>query len=151
MQTANRSEVEVQILRVEFEALGNLKDGLLQLHQGNADVLDFFRREGFFFETPDGLALHQLTDELDESKDEFDDRALDVFWIGIPTQRRGLWGSSGSWGAWGTWTAALAQTPARLPRCSSLPFLRAKAGPFHALLRFALPSFAGAPITFLIS
>ena len=151
MQTADRSKVEVQILRVKLEALCNLKDGLLKLHQGKADVLDFFRRQGFFFEAPDGLPLHQLPDEFDQSKDQFDDRALDVLWIGIPTQRRGLWGSSGSWGAWGSSATALAQTPTRLPRCSSLPFLRAKVGPFHALLRFALPSFAGAPITFLIS
>jgi hypothetical protein len=89
MQPADRAEVEVQLLWVELESSGNLVDRLLQLHQSEADVFDFFRREGFFFEPPDGLALQQFPNEFHEGEDELDDRALHVFGIGIPSQGRG--------------------------------------------------------------
>jgi hypothetical protein len=73
MQLADWAEVQVQVLRIELETLGNVVNGLLQLHQGEADVLDLFGRERFFFEAPDGLTLHEFSDEFDEAEDEFDD------------------------------------------------------------------------------
>src|SRR3990172_5648146 len=91
MQLAEGPEVEVQILRVEFEAFCELIDGLLELHQGDPDVLDLFGRQGLFLEASDGLALHQLADEFDEAEHELDDGTLDVFRIRIPSQRGRLW------------------------------------------------------------
>ena len=73
MQSAYWAEVEIQVLRVQLEASGNVDHGLLQLHQRNTDILDFPRCEGLFFEPPDGLTLHQLADEFDEAEDELDD------------------------------------------------------------------------------
>ena len=116
MQFTERAEVEVQVFGVQVEALGNLVNGLLELHQCDANVLDFFRRKGLFLQSPDGLAFHQFSDEFDQAEDELHDRPLNVFGIGIPAQcgrMRGTWGSSG---AWGSWDRALARTPARLPR-----------------------------------
>ena len=89
MQSADWAEVEIQVFRVQLEAFGNIVHGFLELHERDADILDFRRREGFFFESPDGLALHQLADELDQAQDELDDRALHVIWIGVPAERRG--------------------------------------------------------------
>ena len=84
MQSADWAEVEIQVFRVQLEAFGNVAHGLLQLHQRDTDILDFGRGEGLFFESPDGLALHQLADEFDQAQDELDDRALHVIWIGVP-------------------------------------------------------------------
>ena len=147
MQLSDWPQVEVQVLGVELEALGKVVNGLLQLHERQPHVLDLFGRQRLFFEAPDGLPLHQFSDEFDEAEDEFDDRALNVFGLRIPAQDRGLWGS---WGASGPWGTALAQTLTGLPRRSSPTFFRAEAG--HAVERFALPSLLGGiPITFLIS
>ena len=84
MQSAYWAEVEIQVLRVQLEAFGNVVHRLLQLHERDTDIFDFRWREGFFFEPPDGLALHQLADEFDQAQDELDDRALHVIWIGVP-------------------------------------------------------------------
>src|SRR5688500_3305403 len=96
MQFTYGSQVEVQILRVQVEALCQLVDSLLELHQGDADALDLFRRQSFFFEAPDGLALHEFADEFDEAQDEFDHRTLDIVRIRIPTKCGGLWVAFGS-------------------------------------------------------
>ena len=82
----------IQILRVQVKRFAN-GGRLLELHQGDADALDLFRREGFFFEAPDGLAFHELADEFDKAEDELDDRALDIVGIRIPTQGSGGWGT----------------------------------------------------------
>jgi hypothetical protein len=101
MQFSDGSEVEVEVLRVQLETFGELKHRLLELHERNPDVLNLFGREGLFLETPDGLALHQLANELDEAEYQLDDRSLHIFGFGIPPQRRGAWAAWGSWGAWG--------------------------------------------------
>ena len=106
VQFTDRSEVEVQIFRVELEAFCQLMDCLLELHQGNSYTLDLRRRQSLFFEAPDGLPLHQLANEFDEAEDELDDRPLDIFGIRIPPERRGSgarWAPSGS--CTGTFTA----------------------------------------------
>jgi hypothetical protein len=147
MQFPDGAQIEVQVFRIELEALCELINGLLELHQGDADVLDFFRGERLFFEASDGLPLHQLANEFDEAEHELDDRPLHIFRLRIPTQRLGATWAFGALAAWGS---AFARRFTRLPRRSSPAFFRAKAG--HALGRFALPSLAaGVPITFLIS
>ena len=84
MQFPEGAEVQVQVFRVQVEALGDLVHGLLQLHQREADVLDFCGRKRFFFQSPDGLAFHQFSDEFDEAQDELDHGALNVLGIGVP-------------------------------------------------------------------
>lgn len=95
MQLSDGPKVEVEILRVELEALCQLIDRLLELHEGDSDVLDLFGRKGFFFEASDGLPFHQLADEFDEAEDELDDGPLDIVRIRIPTHRS-------PWAAWGS-------------------------------------------------
>src|SRR5688572_24504570 len=130
MQFSDGTEIEVQIFRVELEAFGELINGLLEFHQGDADVLDFFRGERVFFEASDGLPLHQLANEFDETEHEFDDRPLHILRLWIPSHWHGF-----------------ATTPRRLFPWRGSFFLL-----LHALGRFALPSLAaGIPITFLIS
>ena len=87
MQLSYRPEVKVQVLGVELEALGKVVNGLLQLHERQPHVLDLCGCERLFFEAPDGLTLHQFSDEFDEAEDEFNDRTLNVFGLRIPAQR----------------------------------------------------------------
>src|SRR5688500_12671194 len=146
MQLSEGAEVEIQIVRVELEALCDVVNRLLQLHQRDADVLDFFRRQRLLFQAPDGLPLHELADQFDEAEDELDDRLLNVFGIRIPSQRRGTAPPARPSGS----RAKAGRSGAAASWCSSA-FLRRTAG-LHAVERFALPSFAGGvPITFLIS
>jgi hypothetical protein len=84
MQFTKGTEVEVQILGVEVETFGDLVNGLLEFHQRDADVLDLRGREGFFFQSPDGLAFHQLSNEFDQAENELHHRTLNVFRMGIP-------------------------------------------------------------------
>ena len=84
MQTAYGSKVEVQIFRIELEPLCDQIDRLLELHQCDADVLDFPGRQCFLFDAPDRLSLHQFTDEFNQAQHELDDRPLNVFRFGIP-------------------------------------------------------------------
>src|SRR6187401_3113915 len=145
MQSADWAEVEIQVLRVQLEAFGNVDHGLLQLHQRDTDILDFRRCEGLFFEPPDSLALHQLADEFDQAQDELDDRALHVIWIGVPAEGRSR-STATPRDLDATRTSNATAGAGRLLRGAlSTPLL-------HALLRFAFPSLAaGVPITFLIS
>src|SRR5688500_3127040 len=146
MQAADRAKVQIQVLGIELEALGDLADRLFQLHQGNADVLDFLRRQGLFFKTPDGLPFHQLANELDQAEHELDDRALDIFGIGIPSQRLpSLRTTDVAPRASGAFLYPLPLAP--------YPFLLPGPGPlFHAVLRFRVVVVVdGPPITFLIS
>ena len=84
MQLPDRPEVEIQILRVELELLGDSVHRLFELHQRQANVLDFIGRQGLVFKAPYGLPLHELSYELDKTEDELDDRALNVFRFRIP-------------------------------------------------------------------
>ena len=86
MQLPDWAEVESQVLRVELEALGYVVNRLFELHERDADVLDFFRREGLLLQPPDGLPLHELADQFNEAEDKLDDGLLDVFRIRIPSQ-----------------------------------------------------------------
>ena len=85
MQSADRSEVEVQILRVELETFRELVDRLLELHQRYANVLDLFGGQGLFLEPSYGLTLHQFADKFDEAENKLYDRTLQIFGIGIPS------------------------------------------------------------------
>ncbi len=49
VQPADRAEVEVQIFGVELEALGDLMDRLLELHERKADVLDLLGGQRLLF------------------------------------------------------------------------------------------------------
>ncbi len=48
----------------EAEARGDLVQGLFQTHEGEAELLDLFVREGAGLHAADGLLLHQLAQEL---------------------------------------------------------------------------------------
>src|SRR5262245_14130821 len=130
MQTADWSEVEIQIFGVELEAFRDLVDRLLELHQSAAHVLDLLWRQAVFLETPDGLAFHELANELDQAQNELDHRSLNVLGIRVPAQ-----------GPWRGDALHLAPLPLDAPSL------------LHTLVRFGLGAgmVAGAPITFLIS
>ena len=90
MQLSDGSKVKVEILGVELEALSNIVNGLLQLHERQSDVLNLFGRQRLLLEAPDGLTLHQFSDEFDQAENKLNDRALNVFRIRIPTDHRTL-------------------------------------------------------------
>ena len=86
VQPSHGPKIQVQVSRVEVELLCNLMDGLLELHEGDSNPLDFVRAQRFLLEAAESLTLHQLPDELDQAQHELDHGSLDIFRIGIPTQ-----------------------------------------------------------------
>ena len=134
MQAANRSKVEIEVVRADVEPLREQSNRFFQLHQREPDLLDFFAGERLLVQTPDGLPFHELADELDEAKNELDDRALDFLRIRVPAKR--LLPAFHLYGA---------GPHAPLFRASGGPLLR------HAVLRFFGADAAGPPMTFLIS
>src|SRR2546422_2826149 len=87
-QAAERAEVEIEIFRREAEALADVDDRLLQPHERAPHVLGLRGREAAGLHAADGLALHQLAQELHEREHEFSHRALHVLGIGVPARRR---------------------------------------------------------------
>src|SRR5829696_7546395 len=63
-QRAERSEVEVQVFRLEANLLRQLVDRLFQTHQRQADALDFVRRQRALLDAAERLPLHDLTNEV---------------------------------------------------------------------------------------
>jgi hypothetical protein len=84
MQAADRPQVEIQVFGVELETFGDLMNSLLELHQRETDVFNFFGCERLLFKPTDSLALHQFPDEFNQTENQLDDRPLDVFWIRVP-------------------------------------------------------------------
>lgn len=146
MQLAYRPEVEIQVLRGQIETLRNQVDGFLELHQGDADILDVFRAQRLFFQAPHRLTLHQLADEFNETQDEFYNRLLHIFGVRVPSERMpGFL----RWGVLPAQVGTLWGCPTF--RARSRAAARASALFFHAVFRFFAGVIAGPPITFLIS
>src|SRR5665213_4443745 len=81
-QQLDGTEVEVEILRRQVEHPADVANGALDLHQRLANGLRLLLRHRPGFHPPDGLAFHELADELDERQDELDDRPLDLGGLG---------------------------------------------------------------------
>src|SRR5581483_6832041 len=89
-ETSRRTEIEIEILGREAEALADVADRFLELHQRDAHGFNFFTSQRLFFHPPDRLALHESTQELDDRQDELRDRFLNVLGLRVPSERRGL-------------------------------------------------------------
>jgi hypothetical protein len=83
-QLSDRPEIQVELFRGDAEVAGEVVDGFFELHQGDAELFDLVGSEGLLLHAADGLALHELAQELDEGEDELGYRALDVFGGGVP-------------------------------------------------------------------
>src|SRR3954451_25444552 len=77
-EPSQRPQVEVQVLFLQSERLAQLLHPLLEQHECLAKALHLVVRERAALDPAQGLALHQLTQELDEGEDELSRPALDV-------------------------------------------------------------------------
>ena len=83
-------EVQIEILGLESEAAGHLSHGSFEAHQRETDRLHFGGGQGLLLHAADGLALHQLAQELHDGQHELSDRLLHVLWFGVPPRGRAL-------------------------------------------------------------
>src|SRR5439155_20607933 len=77
-QPAERSQVEVEIAVGELEVLLELLHALFQRHERRAQPLDLVVAEPARLDAADGLALHELAQQLDEREHELREPALHV-------------------------------------------------------------------------
>src|SRR6185312_6934917 len=88
-QSPQRPEVEIQVLVLDFEGLLQLRHPLLQQHEGLAQALDLVRGQRAAVDPAQRLALHQLTQQLDQSEDQLRQPFLETLAVGVdpPAQR----------------------------------------------------------------
>src|SRR5690348_16524793 len=80
-QISKRAKVEVQVLSLEPEGLFELFHAVGESHERLSQTLDLFRREGPAFDAMKGLALHQLTQKLDDRQHEVRQALLELLRI----------------------------------------------------------------------
>src|ERR1051325_11071663 len=79
--------MRVEALRGESNLPADVADGPFDLHQSRPDRLDFAAAQRLVLHSPDGLPLHEFSQQLDEGEDELNHRALDIVRIRIPPKR----------------------------------------------------------------
>src|SRR3954454_13088279 len=77
-QITERPEIEIEVLLLEPEVLGELVHALLELHERLAETLDLLVVEVPDFHAAERLALHQLPQKLDQREHELCKPTLDV-------------------------------------------------------------------------
>ena len=77
-EAAQGAQVDIQIGRGEAKLFGHLADFGLKLHQRFTHLLDLFLAERAPFHTADGLAFEQLSQEIDQGKNELSKTLLDI-------------------------------------------------------------------------
>src|SRR5947209_3503577 len=78
------------LLVVEADLAAQLLHAPLELHEGLAEALDLVGVQRAALDAPDGLALHQLADEVDEHEHEPGEALLDVLGIGVDARGHGV-------------------------------------------------------------
>ena len=78
------SQIQVEVLRFQIELRPQISDGFLQPHQREAYGFGLLRGDGARFHAADGLAFHELPQELHERQHQLHHRTLHVIGIGIP-------------------------------------------------------------------
>src|SRR5919199_3002517 len=76
-EISQRPEVEVQVAVFQLEVRLQLLHPRLELHERLAHALDLLVGQRAVLHAPQGLALHQLPEELDERQDELRETLLD--------------------------------------------------------------------------
>src|SRR5688572_6690908 len=89
-QPAQWPEVQVEVLVLEAELLLELVHPLLEEHEGLTEALDLLRRERPTVDPPQGLALHELAQQLHERHHELGEALLEAVSVRVdaPAQRR---------------------------------------------------------------
>src|SRR5881227_358253 len=82
-QPAQRPEVEVEVLVLEPELVLELLHPLLEQHERLAEPLDLVGRERAALDPPERLALHQLTQQLDQREHELGQALLEAFAVRV--------------------------------------------------------------------
>src|SRR5262249_9382879 len=86
-EVPQRTEVEVEVLRLEAELGSELLHALVELHEGLAEPLDLLVGERAAVDAPQCLTLHELTQELDDRQHELREPALDALRVGVDAPR----------------------------------------------------------------
>jgi trehalose synthase len=85
-ETAERTEVEVQLVRRQSETLAHGPEGFLETHQRQANGLDLGVGQRARLHAPDRLPLEQLAQKLHERQHELRHGSLHVGGIGVPSR-----------------------------------------------------------------
>src|SRR4051812_15595476 len=86
-EVAENPELQVEILAGETELLLELLHPLLELHEGEAELLDLFVGEPTALDAAQRLSLHELTQQLDHREDETGEPLLDLVGVGVDLPR----------------------------------------------------------------
>lgn len=87
LQQFSHCKIEIEFRRIDVELLREIRDCLLQLHQGHADVLGFLVRERLILHPANRLPLENLANQIDERQHQFHHRTADVFRVRVPSGR----------------------------------------------------------------
>src|SRR4051794_2953148 len=82
-QLAEWAEVQVEVLGGEAEVLAQLGHALLEREEGLAEALDLLRCQVARIDAAQGLALHELAQELDNGEEELREPLLDALGVGV--------------------------------------------------------------------
>src|SRR4051812_29780826 len=80
---AQRTQVDVEVLVLEPETLLQFLHPLLELHERLAEAFDLVFGQRAGFHAADGLALHELAEQLEQREHELCEPAFDVVRIGV--------------------------------------------------------------------
>jgi hypothetical protein len=86
-ESADRAEIESELLGPDPELRAEITDGLFQSHQRETNRFGLVIGQGANFHSADGLSLEELPDEFDERQHEFQDGPANFVRIGIPPGR----------------------------------------------------------------
>src|SRR5262245_6831623 len=89
-KTAERAEVQVQLVDAQSETPRELGDRLLQPHQRQPDRLRLLGAQRARVHAANRLLLEQPSQELDQREDELGDGALNVLGTRVPARWRQL-------------------------------------------------------------
>src|SRR5687768_12346291 len=89
-QPAQRPELQVEVLVVAAGLLLELVHPLAEKHEGVTEALALVRRERAAVDPRQGLALHELAQQLHERHHELGETLLEAVSVGVdaPAQRR---------------------------------------------------------------